>query len=320
MSAPKLERLVNLLMLLLSARRPVTVEQIREMLPAYDQDDPESFRRQFERDKEELRELGIPLETGFVDAWEVEQGYWIRRDDYELPPISLAPDEATAVALAARLWQSAALGEASASALLKLRAAGIEADPVETTVVEPRVAASDAAFEPLLAAVRAGQAVTFDYVTAGGTDPARRTVEPWGLVHWHGRWYLAGHDRDRDATRVFRLGRIVGSAAPVGDPGTVSVPAGVDLRAVVTATEDVPATGTAVVRIAPDSCWQVRRTATEAVEEADGWTRCTLPLGDVDRAAEWLVGYGPQLVVLEPDELRTAVIGRLQEALAGAAT
>jgi proteasome accessory factor B len=314
-SAPKLERLVNLMLMLLSARRPVTIEQVRAVVPGYDQADDESFRRMFERDKDELRDLGVPLETQPLDVWGDEVGYLIPRDSYELPPVSLEPDEAAAVALAARLWQSAGLADASASALLKLRAAGVEADPVATAPVEPRVAARDAAFEPMLAAVRARRAVTFDYTPSYADAPVRRTVEPWGIVHRHGKWYVVGHDRDRAAARVFKLSRVTSDVTPVGAPGSVVVPEGLDLQAMV-APFDQPATGTATVRVAPDAAWDLRRTATAARELPDGWTELDVPLGDLDRFAEWLAGFGPDAVVVSPAEAVAAVVARLRAVLA----
>ncbi len=310
MSAKKLERLVNLLLMLLSARRPVTAEQIRNMVPGYEQADDDAFRRMFERDKEELRDLGVPVETQPLDAWGDEVGYRVPKSSYELPAIALEPDEAAAVALAARLWASAGLADASASALLKLRAAGIEADPVATAGIEPRVAARDAAFDPMLAAVRAGQPVAFDYRPSYAATPVRRTVEPWGLVHRHGHWYLVGHDRDRAAPRAFKLGRVTGPVKTAGAAGTVTVPDGVDLRAAV-APAETP-TGTAVVRLAPGAAWDVRRTATALADEPDGWTRAEVPMGDVERFAEWLAGFGPDAVVVSPPEARAAVVERLR--------
>jgi predicted DNA-binding transcriptional regulator YafY len=265
----------------------------------------------FERDKEELRDLGVPVETQPLDGWGDEVGYRIPRESYDLPPIAFEPDEAAAVALAARLWQSAGLADASASALLKLRAAGIEAERVAAPGIEPRVATRDAAFEPLLAAVRAGQAVRFPY-RASGADPAVRTVEPWGLVHRRGIWYLVGHDRDRAATRAFRRSRVAGAVTAVGRPGVDVAPADLDLQAAVDSGGGGQATATAVVRLAPGAAWDVRRTATSATDEADGWTRAEVPMGDVDRFAEWLVGFGPDAVVLEPEEARAAVVERLR--------
>ena len=319
MTERKLERLLNLLMMLLSARRPVTVERIRELVAGYDQADEESFRRMFERDKDELRELGVPLESTYTDAWEIEQGYRVRPSDYALPEISLEPDEAAAVGLAARLWMSAdLLSDASTSALIKLHAAGIAADPVSLAPVEPRVGASDPAFAPCLIATRARRPITFDYPAGGSGAVGRREVEPWGLVYRKGRWYVVGHDRGRNGTRVFRLSRIVGTVTPTGRAGEVTVPDGVDLNAEVADIEaDVPVS-TAVVRVAPGVAWGVRRAATASRDEADGWTTCDVPLGDLERFTDFVVGFGPDVEVLSPPEARTAVIDRLRASVGAA--
>ncbi|HLI37934.1 MAG TPA: WYL domain-containing protein, partial [Streptosporangiaceae bacterium] len=210
MSRRKTERLLSLVVCLLSTRRYLTAEQIREAVGVYP-DQPEAFKRMFERDKEELRELGIPLETGRVSPLDEEEaGYRIRRQAYELPEIRLEPDEAAVLGLAARVWRHAELAGAVAGALLKLRAAGVDtssgadgtegADGAEGAAfqgIEPRVHTDEPAFGPLWQAVRDRRPVTFAYRAAGRGEPQRRDVEPWGVVNRHGRWYVAGRDTGR---------------------------------------------------------------------------------------------------------------------------
>ena len=310
MAAKKTERLLNLVICLLSTRRFLTVHQIGEAVPGYDTSSDEAFRRMFERDKEELRELGVPLETGSHTRSEDEVGYRIARRDYELPAFTLTPDEATALGLAARLWQSAPLAGAVGSALLKLRAAGIEATPTSGTL-EPRVGASEPAFEACWAAVRDGCPVRFDYRTSGRPAPEGRRVEPWGVVSWHGRWYLVGHDRVRAASRVFRLSRIVGAVVPDGPAGSVVVPPGQDLQGMVRRmAQDTPAV-TARVRVRAGTCWELRRSATSA-EAHEGWDVLSLGYSDPERFADRVAGFGADAVVLSPPEARDAVVRRLQ--------
>lgn len=312
MSAKKLERLVNLTMLLLSTRRFLTVEQIHELIPAYDQPDPEAFRRMFERDKEELRELGIPLETGSESVWDDDPGYRIRRTEYQLPIIDLDPDEGAALGLAARLWHSAGLADASRSALLKLRAAGIDAEPVSSALIEPRVDAPDAAFGPMLAAVRAGHAISFDYRRPGGAAPARRTLEPWSVVHRRGRWYVIGHDRGREAARAFRLSRVVGAVEAAPGPITPP-PEGLDPLAMVGSLDDEPMSGVAVLRLVDGAAWELRRGASsEQPDDRAGWISCKVSYGDTERFAGYLVGFGPDVQVCEPPDLKDAVVRRLR--------
>src|SRR5262245_26555202 len=195
MSSRRTERLVNLVICLLSTRQFLPASRIRQAVPGYEGTDgdgkaDEAFKRMFERDKAELRELGIPLETGRNSVFDLEDGYRIARRDYELPDIELEPDEAAAVGLAARLWQSAGLADATRGALLKLRAAGVDVDESAKVGVEPRVNATEPAFARCLEAVRTRRPVEFDYRGAMREPVTHRSVEPWGVVSWHGRWYL----------------------------------------------------------------------------------------------------------------------------------
>jgi proteasome accessory factor B len=238
-SIARAERLVNLVLCLLSTRQYLSAERIRDIVPGYaDAPSDEAFFRMFERDKAELRDLGIPLEVGRNSVFDPVEGYRIARRDYELGDVELEPDEAAAVALAVRLWDSPELTSAAQGALIKLRAAGVEVDHAAPAAVEPRVRTTEPAFASLLAAVQSGRVVMFDYRTPTSPDARRRTVEPWGVVSWRGRWYVVGHDRDRGATRCFRLSRILGEVATTGRSGVVQPPEGVDLLRIVAGSGD----------------------------------------------------------------------------------
>src|SRR5690606_38978266 len=259
-SRRKPERLLNLVICLLATRRPLTAEQIRQAVPGYDRDSDEAFQRMFERDKNELRELGIPIRV--ERDWEGELGYRIERQAYELPEIKLEPDEAAVLGLAAQVWQRAALAGAASGALLKLRAAGVETDEASARPFELRVDTPDPAFPALWEAGRDRRVVRFDYRAAGRGEVLTRTVEPWGVVSRRGRWYLVGHDRDRGAPRVFRLSRIAGEVRPVGRPGQVTVPEDVDIRAMVDYQDKRLATPrTATVRVRQGTCQGLRHRA-----------------------------------------------------------
>ncbi len=316
MSAKKTERLLNLVICLLHTRRYLTVQEIRTAVPGYESDSEEAFRRMFERDKAELRELGIPLETGTDSAaHDDELGYRIARRDYELPPVSLEPDESAALGLAARLLHSAPLASATASALLKLRAAGIDT-PAGSGALEPQLGGNEPSFEACLAAVTARRLVRFSYRSAAGAEQ-QREVEPWGVVWWHGRWYLVGHDTSRQATRVFRLSRVVGTVEAHGPEGAVSAPEGLDLRAQVARLAGQEPRATARLRLRSGAGWALRREATSTTEAGDGWDLVELPYADPERLADLVTGFGSDVVVLDPADARDAVVRRLQ-AVAGA--
>ncbi|MEU0882348.1 WYL domain-containing protein [Lentzea sp. NPDC005914] len=320
MAIARAERLVNLVLCLLSTRQYLTAERIRAIVPGYHEaPTDEAFFRMFERDKSELRDLGVPLETGRQSNAEgAEDGYRIARRDYELGDIDLEPDEAAAVALAARLWDSPQLTGAVHGALIKLRAAGVDVDQDAPAAVEPKVRANEPAFPPLLQAVQAGQVVAFDYRKPPPGGQKERTVEPWGVVAWRGKWYLVGWDRDRDDTRCFRLSRVVGQVRPVGKPGAFKVPEGVDLMSLIARTEvDPHHTAPAKIWVAKDRAQGLRRHA-KVIEERDGGDVVEIDLKFPDSAAKWLAGFGPDVVVLEPEVLQKSVRDRLQGALEGA--
>ncbi|MGI9001701.1 MAG: helix-turn-helix transcriptional regulator [Pseudonocardia sp.] len=312
MSSVRAERLVNLVLCLLSTRQFLTADRIRHIVPGYAAaagDD--AFFRMFERDKSELRELGVPLETGRLSSFDTVDGYRIARQDYELGEIDLEADEAAAVALAARLWDSPELAGPAHGALVKLRAAGVEVDEDQGRV-QPRVRATEPAFAPLLAAVQAGRVVTFDHRRGdSGGARQRRTVEPWGVVSWRGRWYLVGHDRDRDAPRSFRVSRISEPVTPVGRAGAVVVPAGLDLMAMVRSSVDPPpVTGTARVWVAHGRAHGLRRIGRVLRRHPhDGrpGDELELDLRSIETVTRWLAGHGPDVVVLDPPELAHAV-------------
>ncbi|NLG55387.1 MAG: WYL domain-containing protein, partial [Rhodococcus sp.] len=198
MATSKIERLVNLVICLLSTRQFLPAEKIRESVAGYqDSSSDEAFSRMFERDKNELRDLGIPLETGPATRYPGVEGYRIDRGAYELPDIELDSEESAAVAIAAALWQSPELVAVSQNAMLKLRAAGVQLDPeaaAPLTALPARTRGSEPAIEALLAAIDSGQAVRFSHRTDPTMPFTTRTVQPWGVVTRRGRWYLVGHD------------------------------------------------------------------------------------------------------------------------------
>lgn len=325
MATSKVERLVNLVIALLSTRGYITAEKIRASVAGYsDSASAEAFSRMFERDKNELRDLGIPLEVGRVSAWDPTEGYRINRDAYSLAPVDLTPDEAAAVAVATQLWESPELITATQGALLKLRAAGVDVDPdapvaIASPVGVPGLRGSEDVLGILLSAIDSRQAVQFPHRPSRAEPYATRTVEPWGVVTEKGRWYLVGHDRDRDATRTFRLSRIGPEVTPIGPAGAVSVPEGVDLRRIVAQTvTDVsaaPAGGLARVWVAGGRATALRRAGRplggRRLGERDGEV-IELDIRSTDQLARDIAGYGADAVVLEPASLRDDVLARLR--------
>ncbi len=314
----KTERLLNLVLVLLYTRRPLAKAQIRQLVPQYGQSaSTEAFERMFERDKDELRELGIPLVTEDIDPLhEDEPGYRIHQREYALPDIDFEPDELAVLGLASRTWAQASLAGPAAQALRKLRAAGVERDVDALIGIEPRLRTTEPAFDAVKDGVVRRVPLRFAYRRPEASETEERLVQPWSLMSWHGRWYLTAFDVDRQAPRVFRLSRIVDAVRTAGRPGSFEVPEDHEPRLMVqsratSATQPSPA----VVRVRRGAGHSLRRHARTVGEVDDGWDLVDLDYQDLDAFAEELAGYGADVVVEQPPELVDAVVERLRGAL-----
>lgn len=303
----KVERLVNLTVALLETRRPLTYRELRQRTREYQQSDPESARRQFERDKDDLRSLGVPIETSDV-AYEDEQGYRIDRRRYELPDIALDAEEVAALALAVKL----AGEDGSRLALAKLAARAPDPAELEAAGAPEVDVAVDPIGDTLADALVRHVALRFDYRTASG-EAATRTVDPYAVVQRRGAWYLVARDHDRDAQRAFRLDRIIdGRVRPVGDAGAFAPPDDLDLAAAVAGPEAERVE--VELAVAPVARWAVeaRGGVDTGVTTDDGWHVLRVPGVDRVRDRSWLLGLGDEVEVLEPEDLRAEVAATMR--------
>ncbi len=305
---------MNLIFTLLVTRQFLSKEQIRQAIADYRESSQQAFERKFERDKEELRELGIDVETGTNDKYfDDEPGYRIRRDAAELPDLDLTREEAAVLGLAAQVWEHAGLASTATSALVKLKAAGLEVQTDVLRMAEPKLSAHEPAFDAAWDAVNRRVAVRFTYQRPGG-DATQRHVQPWRIVSWRGRWYLVGHDLDREAPRMFRLSRVVGDVEHVGPPDAFERP---DPEVVsgafaVLLPSEPDRVALLLVAEGRGNALRARATSVEPTEDGD---EIEVPFGSGwDLAAE-VASYGPDVVVLEPSDLREQVVRRLHAAL-----
>jgi proteasome accessory factor B len=307
-----LERLLNLVGLLLETPTPLTFDQIRDTLDAYRADRPDSAKRMFERDKDLLREFGVPLQLVDTDVWGTEQGYVIPKDEYYLPEIAFTPEELGALIVAAQSGGANTPAEQAARKLLY----GADGGVLAGLAGGPLASGSDAASDLLIACADAAQRrrrIAFGYRTSQGKED-RRTVDAFAMVFRGGRWYLVGDDADRGAVRAFRLSRFTsdvadegeGSAPPDGFRAADHVQAGpwtaeTDDRAQVAFSPEV-------------SWWAVTSLAgaTETSVEPDGWVVVDVPMADPATLAPVLLQFGPDAVVREPATLRDEVVRRLE--------
>jgi proteasome accessory factor B len=318
----KSERLLNLLILLLVQRRFVSKARVRALIDDYRDASDEAFERMFERDKGELRALGVPLETGQVDGFfDDEPGYRIPADEFALPGIELTADEAAVLGLATRVWQHAGLAAHTSDALTKLTAAGVEIDRGRLDMLAPEITTEEPTFDALWQATLDRQRVSFEHQRSGATAPTRRTIEPWGLVSAQGRWYVVGRDLDRDAERMFRLSRIHGAVRKVGRPRSYAVPDGLDLRAVTRRLGPGPRSQEATVLVRAGAGAALRRTAVAVdtgVAGPDGsrtWDRLHLAVSSLRWLADEVLAHGTSVVAEAPQALVNDVVSRLDALL-----
>jgi len=316
-ASDKTERLLNLVICLLYTRQPLSKAKIRDAVPQYRTTaSDEAFDRMFERDKDELRDLGIPLVTEPGDVlFDDEPGYRIDRREYALPEISFAADELAVLGLASRAWAQASLAGPAAQALRKLEAAGVERDDASLIGIEPRVRTAEPAFEPVKNAVLERVPVAFTYRTASSGEVATRHVEPWGIASWHGHWYLTGFDRDRKAPRVFRLGRIEGEVVTEGKPASYDVPPGHQPKAMISTVAVERDPQPAVLLVRTGSGHSLRRRARTVGDVDDTWSQVDVDFTDTEAFAEEISSFGPDVVVENPTELKESVIRRLTGAI-----
>lgn len=309
-----LERLINLLALLLEAPRPLTFDEIRRTLPeAYEQADKASAKRQFERDKDTLRQVGIPIEVVPTDAFEVEEGYVIPKDRYELPDISFTPEEAAALFVAA----TAPGGDPQAAQAVRKLATGV-ASGASAALAEaeatPGVDASGPHLEAVADAAARRRRVRFRYRPLEG-EAGEREVDVWALVFRKGAWYVVGRDRGRDEIRSFRLSRIGSDVRDTGEADRAPE----DFRAAEHLQVGPWGLGepqsTARVAFSPKVAWWALAGVAGARAlrtGADGWTEAEVPAAQGEAFVSWILSFGPDARVVSPKSVQDAVVSSLE--------
>jgi proteasome accessory factor B len=313
---PVEERLFSLVLALLATDAGLTKSEILSTVQGYRQKyshsgDNSNLERQFERDKDDIRELGVPLETIESPGQAGNNQslrYRIPRGAYELPAdIVFSPEETALLNLAALVWREGSLSGESRRAILKLRSLGVAtAEPV--LGYAPRLRVREPAFEPLGTALEKHTMVQFAYLKPGESDARVRTVAPLALVQHQGRWHLYADEPASGATRTFLLRRIVSDVTPTGESFD---PPGADQSEIALAELDaVWNSHTAVVEVDPgtDAATRLGKRRGTVVAASGA---LELHYSDVNILADELAGFGPEVLVLAPPDLRAAVHSRL---------
>ncbi len=298
-----IERLLNLLAFLLTANRPVTAEEIRMTVAGYARESDEAFHRMFERDKALLRRMGIPLELKATDAWEVEFGYALQPDEYELPDPDLNDEERAALWLAAQVVR---LGgqPAGPDALLKLGGLTM-AGGGEPLAADLGLETGD--LETAFHAATERRDLSFDY------HGRARTVQPMGILHQRGHWYLVAFEGGvQRSFRIDKAKRLIlgGQAEAFTRPRGFRLRDAVPVEPWAIGEQDI----VAKVVFDPDAAWWARRQLTgEVIELDDGSLEATVSVANPDAFIGWLLSFEDKAEIVEPEELRIALIERVRQ-------
>ena len=301
----KSERLVNLTIALLATKRYLTKSEIFRTIEGYE-GAPEAMERMFERDKDDLRSLGIEIELGTFDPiFEDEAGYRITPSSYQLNLGELDGTDIALLSLAATAWSGAALERESTSALIKLASMGIDNDSETLSLLTPQVSGTDANFALVTDAIVRRSEIEFEYL---GADLSRqvRKISPYSMRGQSGSWYLVGFDSEKDSLRTFRLDRIVSEVSVSKKVNSFEIP------------DSIPDQSTdetrelAILRVRKRRGHQLR-SLSNLIEAGEEWDEITLPIVDVSWLIRIILWHRDDVIVLGPPALRERVINSLKE-------
>jgi proteasome accessory factor B len=264
------------------------------------------MERMFERDKDDLRSLGIAIELGSFDPlFEDEAGYRITPSSYELDLGELDGTDIALLSVAASAWTGAALERESTSALIKLASMGLDSDSEALSLLAPRINGTNENFTVITDAIIRRSEIEFEYVSSDLTKQRRR-IAPYSLRGQSGSWYLVGQDLEKNSLRTFRLDRIVSEVSASKKSNTYVIP------------DEIPDQGVdeirevARIRIRKNRGHQLRSYAT-VIESDEEWDEVSLPIVDANWLLRTILWHRDDVVLLEPTSLRKQIVETLME-------
>ena len=304
MSDSKTERELNLLFVLLNAKRPIEREEIRKRVPGYFGKSDEAFERAFERDKKMLREtIGAPVKTVQLDKFHDDVfGYSIDPDEWQLPELKLTSAERTLLNLASSAWAHTQLGPALADAALRLGD--------ETKIQSPihlDLARQSEHLEKVLKAQSLGKCVEFTYYSKNSDSFDERLIAPWRIFLTDGNSYLIGFDQLKGEQRIFKISRIIGEVSISAEDAIESAPADLQPAQLIANWQAELATLIdANLEIKKEQAGELRLLAT-SITSGDQFDAVEIKQIDQDKLARIIAKNCDQVKVISPEILRDEV-------------
>ncbi len=302
----KIERLINLTIALLATTRYLTKSEIFRKVDGYE-GSAETKERMFERDKDDLRTLGIVIEVGSYDPlFNDEAGYRIKTEHYQLDLGPVTPTDISLLSLAADAWQGAAFADATQTALLKLNAMGVPADPINIPGFTPKLSNSTKELEIITDAIAQSDFLHFSYLS-NTLMTEIRTIVPIALSNRSGYWYVSGVDQDIQEVRTFRLDRIQGDITSSKNKDPFEFPAEFELNEA-----EMGASSTfALIDVRKGKGHSLRNLAISVVDLGE-WDQIRVPLFNSHSLAAEILWHGDDVFVLEPAEFRDLIVEQLE--------
>jgi proteasome accessory factor B len=262
----------------------------------------------FERDKDDLRSLGITIDVGSFDPlFNDEAGYRIKSESYQLDLGEITPTEMSLLSLAADAWQGAAFAEQAQSAILKLSSIGVPADPIDIPGFSPKLSNSSKDLETISAAIGSSDYLIFDYLSPSLSAEAREIV-PIALSNKSGFWYVSGVDKGVEEIRTFRLDRVQGAITVRKNKEYFEFPSEFELDQIHAAS----AVRFAKIDVRKGKGHALRALAT-SVTDLGEWDQIKVPIFTVEYLTAQILWHGGDVFVHEPADLRENVVKQLQE-------
>lgn len=307
MSSQKTERLINLTLALLASKRYLSKAEILRNIPGYE-GSPETKERMFERDKDDLRSLGIQIDVNNFDPlFEDEQGYLIKSDSFQFAENEFTKEELLLLTMAANLWHDSAVEIDSQNALLKIQSLSGPVENDMTTTPTLRITEDWQLLVSIFTAVQNKQILEFNY------RGKNRQVNPYGLYSSNGFWYLIAFEIN--VIKSFKLVRIEGEVNLIGEKDAFEKPDNFNVGNFLKEESN---------SVSLVSKLQVRKGAALSlrnkfkVKDLDSeWDLMDIPYTNEQELLEMVLWHGTDLKLIEPAALRQLLVANLESYLNG---